>query len=78
MIESSLPLTHVKKRQPEDRAQFIYKCIYKDKQIELFQHELCQIEWKNIIKNLDNLKIACKSFFNIFFETYNQYFPKVN
>ena len=37
------------KRKSEDKAQFIYKCIYGEEQIELFKHELSQIEWKNII-----------------------------
>ena len=37
------------KSKSEDKAQFIYKCIYGEEQIELFKHELSQIEWKNII-----------------------------
>ena len=45
--------------------------------MELFEHELSQIEWNNIIKTLDNPNTACESFFDIFFKTYDKYFPKV-
>ena len=64
------------KNKPESKTQFIYKCIYEEEQIELFKHELSQIEWNNI-KTLDNPNIAYKSFFDIFFKTYDKYFPKV-
>ena len=43
------------KSKPEDKAQFIYKRIYGEEQIELFKHELSHVEWNNIIKTLDNL-----------------------
>ena len=46
-------------------------------QIELFKYELDQIKWNNIIKTLDDPNTAYESFFNIFFETYDKYFPKV-
>ena len=61
--------------KPEDKAKFIYKCIYREEQIELFKHELSQIEWNNIIKILDSPKTAYECFFNLFFETYDKYFP---
>ena len=41
------------------------------------KHELSQIEWNNIIKTLDNPNTAYESFFDIFFKTYDKYFPKV-
>ena len=40
-------------------------------------YELGQIEWNNIIKTLGNPNTAYGSFFNIFFKTYDKYFPKV-
>ena len=40
-------------------------------------YELDQIEWNNIIKTLGNPNTAYGSFFNIFFKTYDKYFPKV-
>ena len=46
------------------------------RKIELFKYKLSQTEWNNI-KTLDNPNIAYESFFNIFFETYEKYFPKV-
>ena len=36
------------KCKSEDKAQFFYKIIYGEEQIELFKHELSQIEWDNI------------------------------
>ena len=69
-------LNTCEKRKPEHKAQFICKCIYEEEQIELFKHELSQIEWNNI-KTLDNPNIAYESFFDIFFKTYDKYFPKV-
>ena len=62
------------KSKPEDKVQFIYKCIFREEQIK---HELGQIEWNNIIKTLDNPNTAYESFFNMFFKTYDKYFPKV-
>ena len=64
------------KSKPEDK-KFIYKRIYRQEQIKLFKHELDQIKWNNTIKTLDNPNTAYESFFNIFFETYDKYFPKV-
>ena len=32
------------KKKSEDKAQFIYKHIYGEGQIELFKHEICQIK----------------------------------
>ena len=51
--------------------------MYGEEQIELFKHELSQIEWKNIIKTLDNPNTAYKNFFDIFFKTYDKQFTKV-
>ena len=65
------------KSNPEDKAQFIYNRIYEEEQIELFKHELSQMEWNNIIKTLDNPNTAYERFFDIFFKTYDKYFPKV-
>ena len=65
------------KSKPEDKAQFIYKCIYKEEQIELFKHESSQIEWNNIIKNLDNPNTAYESFCDIFCKTYYNIFLKL-
>ena len=59
-------LNTCEKSTPEDKAQFIYKRIYGKEKIELFKHELGQIEWNNIIKTLDNPYTAYKSFLNIF------------
>ena len=59
--------------KPEDKAQFIYKLIYGERQIELFKNEMCQIKWNSINKTLDNSKTAYKSFFHINFETYDKY-----
>ena len=59
--------------KPEDKAQFIYKLIYGERQIELFKNEMCQIKWNSINKALDNSKTAYKSFFHIHFETYDKY-----
>ena len=70
-------LNTCEKSKPEDKSQFIYKCIYEGEQIELFKHELSQIEWNNIIKTLDNPSTAYESFFDIFFKIYDKYFPKV-
>ena len=67
-----------KKSKPEDKAQFIYKSIYEEEQIELFKHELSQTEWNNIIKTLDNPNTTYENFFDIFFKTYDKYFPKVS
>ena len=39
--------------------------------------KLSQIEWKNIIKTLDNPNTAYKYLFHIFFKTYDKYFSKV-
>ena len=64
----------MKKSKPEDKAQFIYKRIYGKERIELFKRELGQIEWKNIIKTLDNLNTGRKSLFDIFFKTYDKGF----
>ena len=44
--------------KPEDKAQFIYKRIFREGQIELFKHELSQIEWSIIIKTIGNPKCA--------------------
>ena len=44
---------------------------------EFFKHELGQIEWSNISKTLYNPNTAYESFFDIFFKTYDKYFPKV-
>ena len=65
------------KYKPEDKAEFIYKQVYGEKQIELLEHEIGQIEWSSIIKSLDNPNTTYESLFNIFFETYDKYFPKV-
>ena len=51
--------------------------MYGEEQIELFKHELSQIEWKNIIKILDKPNTAYKNFFDIFFKTSDKYFPEV-
>ena len=51
-------LNTCEKSKPEDKTQFIYKRIYGEEQTELFKHELSQIEWKDIIKTLDNLCIG--------------------
>ena len=64
----------MKKSKPEDKAQFIYKRIYGKERIELFKRELGQIEWKNIIKTLDNLNTGSKSLIDIFFKTYDKGF----
>ena len=77
IFELSLRLRHVKKSLPEDNAQFIYKRFYGEEQIELFKHELSHIEWNNIIKTLDNPNTAYANFFDMFFKTYDKYFPKV-
>ena len=37
-------LSKSEKSKPEDKAQFICKQIYGEEQIELFKHELSQIE----------------------------------
>ena len=37
-------LNTCEKGKPEDKAQFICKCIYEEEQVELFKHELSQIE----------------------------------
>ena len=37
-------LSTCEKSKPEDKARFIYKCIYGEEQIELFKNELSQIE----------------------------------
>ena len=37
------------KSKPEDKPQSNYKRIYGEEQIELFKHDLSQIEWNNII-----------------------------
>ena len=42
--------------KPEDKAQFIYKRIFREEQIESFKHELSQIEWSIIIKTIGNPK----------------------
>ena len=65
------------KIKPEDKGQFIYKCFYGEEQIELFKHELSQIEWRNIIKTVDNPNTANENFFDIFLKFYFKYFPKV-
>ena len=65
------------KIKPEDKAQFIYNCIYGEEQIELFKHGLSQIEWSNIIQSLDNPRTVYESLFDIFFKTHDKYFPKV-
>ena len=70
-------LNTCEKSKPQDTAQFIYKRIYEEEQIELFKHELSQTEWNNIIKTLGNPNTAYQSFFDIFFKTYDKYFPKV-
>ena len=72
-----LALNTCKKSKPENKAQFIYKCIYGEEQIELIEHELSQIECNSIIKTLGNPNTACESFFNMFFETYDKHSPKV-
>ena len=80
-ISDHFPIAFVlntcEKSKPEDKEQFIYKWIYEEEQIELFTHELSQIEWNNIIKTVDNPNIAYESFFDIVFKTYDKYFPKV-
>ena len=63
------------KSNPKDKVQFIYKCTNREQQIESFKHELSQIEWNNIIKNLDNPNTAIS--FNIFFEIYDKCFSNV-
>ena len=40
------PLNTCERSKPEDKVQFIHKCIYGGEKIELFKHELSQIEWK--------------------------------
>ena len=60
------PVNTYEKSEPEDKAQFIYKGFYGEEQIELFKHELRQIEWKNIIKTLGNPNTAYENFFDIF------------
>ena len=77
-ISDHFPIVFVlntcEKSKPEDKAQFIYKRLYREEQIELFKHELSQVEWNNIIKIQDNPSTAYGSFFNIFFKTYDKYF----
>ena len=51
--------------------------MYGGEQIELFKLKLSQIEWKNIIKTLDNPNTAYENFFDIFFKTSDKYFPEV-
>ena len=72
-ISDHFPIVFVlntcEKSKPEDKAQRIYKRIYKEEQIQLFKHELSQIEWNNIIKTLDNPNTAYESFFDIFFKS---------
>ena len=51
--------------------------IYGEEQIELFKLDLGQIGWNNIIKTLDNPNTEYESFFNVFCETYDKYFPEV-
>ena len=65
-------LNTCEKSKPENKTQFIYKHIYEEEQIELFKHELSQIEWNNIIKALDNPNIAYESFFDKFVKTYDK------
>ena len=31
--------------KPENKAKFIYKCIYGEEQVELFKHELINSDW---------------------------------
>ena len=80
-ISDHFPIAFVfntcEKSKPEDKAQFIYKCFYGEEQIELFKHELSQIESNNIIKTMDNPNTAYENFFDIFLKTYDKYFPKV-
>ena len=37
-------LNSCEKSEPEDKAQFIYKRIYGEEQIDLFNHEISQVE----------------------------------
>ena len=69
-------LNTCEKSKPENKAQFIYKTSTEKKKIDLFKHELSQIGWNNIIKILDNLNTTYESVFDIFFKTYDKYFPK--
>ena len=75
-ISDHFPIVFVlntcEKSRPEDKAQFIYKRFYGEEQIELFKYELSHIEWKNIIKILDNPNTAYENFFHIFFKTYDK------
>ena len=64
-------LNTCEKSKPEDKVQFIYKYIYEEEQIELFKHELSQIEW-------NNPNTAYESFFDTVSKTYDKYFPKVS
>ena len=48
-----------------------------EKKKKIFRHELSQIEWNNIIKALGNPNTAYENFVDIFFKTYDKYFPKV-
>ena len=65
------------KKKSEDKAQFIYKHIYGEGQIELFKHEICQIKWNRTIKIRGISKTAYESFFHINLETNGKYFPKI-
>ena len=69
-------LNTCEKSKPENKAQFINERFFGEKLIELFRYELSQIEWKNIIKTLDNSNTLYENLFYIFFKTYDKYFPK--
>ena len=72
-------LNTCEKSKPEDKWNLFIngECIYGEEQIEFFKLELGQIGWNNIIKNLDNPNTEYGSFFNVFCETYDKYFPEV-
>ena len=57
----------------EDNAQFIYKCIYGEEEIELFKH----VEWNNIIKKLENPNPVYKSFFNKYLKRITNIFLEI-
>ena len=65
------------KSKPQDTAQFIFKRIYGEEQIELFKHELSQTEWNNIIKTLDNPNTAYQSFLIYFLKPMTNIFLRL-
>ena len=70
-------LINLKKSNPEDKAQFISKCINGEEQIELFKHALSRIEWNNIIKTQTIQTLHTEVSLIYFIETYDKYFSNV-